>query len=141
MLQTSQIFESVKTAWGTNTPTLIAGYQKQSAVRPYGIVNVTVGETQWNTGALYDQEYNVTFEFWNSDNIESAQALGRSVYGIFKVYYKLLNLTDNANTLQIIPLPMTVIVDEERDITAGVSVEVFRVTCRFTIWIQEYRPT
>jgi len=142
MINLVNIYESIATGWGSNSPPLIAGWQKEGATRPYGIVDIIPGDTQWNTGDLYDQDYYVTITLWNNDSIGAAYALGQSAYSLFNVYYKLQNL-NNAWTLQIRPLPMEVIVDDERDLDTITNqpIEVFKITCKFLLTLNETRNT
>ena len=142
MLQTTAIFNSLNTLWGDNSPPLVAAESVQTATRPYAIVDISLGETDFTTGSIYDQDYYINITTWVNDSIGATQALGRLFYSKFSVYTKLPNLTDNAQTMHILPLPMNIVVETELDIEQNnMAGKVFKLTCVFEIKLCEFQPT
>jgi hypothetical protein len=121
---------------------LIAGWEKQ-AIRPYAIIDVQPMDTEFDTGANYYQHYKVSIMAWNNESIAAAHGLGAALMRLFPIRYKCPALTDGAWTVHVIPLPMSVVVDDERDMDAieAIAIEVFVVTCQWDVLLMEWFTT
>jgi hypothetical protein len=70
--------------------------------------------TEWTTGLVYAQDYNVTIKVWSDQAVGDATALQTAMNTLMGANTKLGLLTNNAWTLHISLVPDTLVQSEER---------------------------
>lgn len=148
MLQLVQIFKSFKDSFDANAglkgtvEELIAGWEKEGQPRNYGVFEITPGESDFDSGSLYVQHYLAKITIYNSQTISDAYTIGHNFYAVFNRYYKLTGLTEHAKTLEIIPLPLKVTVEDyDYDSTADIGTQIFKIECSWELLINEFLNT
>ena len=141
MHQLIPVSESLKTLWINGAVNdlvpggLIYGYVKAGTPQPYASLEITLDETEWSTGRLYDQNYRVTVRVWADQYLQNTEDIQEALDTWLSPRTKLGLLTNGAKTMQVYHLPFSVDEDKER----REEQNVFQAGAAWMITIQEVR--
>ena len=108
MDQTANIAKSLKTlfkAYGPLTDDVPGGMlyklQKAGTVYPYASLSITLGETQYNAGQIYVQNYHVNIKVWANQQVQTASQIQTDLDQCFNQAVQLAALPTNVRLLQV----------------------------------------